>query len=141
MNNLNKILLWHTHIDTIIYYLCIRFIFLSSQNVINVSHNMQVAASKTAPLINIIFSDKFLSLMEMVFTLYHYHKIWWSYPYVYPVFIPYLLLSATSRWEVAFLWDDSEAWFAINFSMSPYFSPKEDITVSCWISFLELSSK
>ena len=48
------------------YYLCIRFIFLSSQNVITVSHNMQVAASKTAPLINIIFWDKFLSLMEMV---------------------------------------------------------------------------
>ena len=78
----------HTHIDTIIYYLCIRFIFLSSQNVINVSHNMQVAASKTAPLIYIIFLDKFLSLMEMVllyitiikydglilmFTLYSYH--------------------------------------------------------------------
>lgn len=43
----------------------IHFMLLSSQNIINVSHNNMQVAVLSAPLANIIFEDKSLLLMKM----------------------------------------------------------------------------
>ena len=66
-----ELLFYHRHINSVsnkphVVLFCIHIMLLSSQNIINVSHNnnMQVAIL-SAPSVNIIFDDKSLLLMKM----------------------------------------------------------------------------